>query len=60
ITDLFAEVEQYNTDIKLSPEFLLGFHSQMMWLELHSPVNGQWQPKATNNTEPSSPQTESV
>ncbi|WP_125564692.1 type I-C CRISPR-associated protein Cas8c/Csd1 [Pseudoalteromonas rubra] len=60
ITDLFAEVEQYNSDKKLSPEFLLGFHSQMMWLEQHSPVKGQWQPKATNKTEPSSPQTESV
>lgn len=41
ITDMF-EIDEFTSDKKLSPEFLLGFHSQMLWLEKHKVVEGQW------------------
>ncbi|EKT63593.1 type I-C CRISPR-associated protein Cas8c/Csd1 [Providencia burhodogranariea] len=41
ITDLF-EIDDFKLDKKLTPEFLLGFHSQMLWLEQHKLSEGKW------------------
>jgi CRISPR-associated protein Csd1 len=41
IVDLFS-IEDFNSDKKLSGEFLLGFHSQKLWLEKYRPKNGEW------------------
>ncbi len=46
ITDMFAPVD-FTSNQKLSPEFLLGFHNQMMWLETHKVEKGQWVKKVT-------------
>lgn len=46
ITDMF-EPSDFTSNQKLSPEFLLGFHNQMMWLENHKVEKGQWVKKAT-------------
>ncbi|WP_282109990.1 type I-C CRISPR-associated protein Cas8c/Csd1 [Shewanella algicola] len=53
ITDMF-ELSDFTSNQKLSPEFLLGFHNQMMWLETHKVEKGQWVKKATTEqtTEP--------
>ena len=41
ITDMFSSTD-FTSNQKLSPEFLLGFHNQMMWLETHKVEKGQW------------------
>lgn len=41
ITDMFHPAD-FTSNQKLSPEFLLGFHNQMMWLENHKVEKGQW------------------
>ncbi|MDD8058960.1 type I-C CRISPR-associated protein Cas8c/Csd1 [Shewanella metallivivens] len=46
ITDMFNPVD-FTSNQKLSPEFLLGFHNQMMWLETHKVEKGQWVKKLT-------------
>lgn len=46
ITDMFAPAD-FTSNKKLSPEFLLGFHNQMMWLETHKVEKGQWVTKVT-------------
>ncbi|ELJ8538590.1 type I-C CRISPR-associated protein Cas8c/Csd1 [Vibrio cholerae] len=46
ITDMF-EPADFTSNQKLSPEFLLGFHNQMMWLETHKVEKGQWVKKVT-------------
>lgn len=46
ITDMFTPAD-FTSNQKLSPEFLLGFHNQMMWLETHKVEKGQWVKKAT-------------
>ncbi|TMO55793.1 type I-C CRISPR-associated protein Cas8c/Csd1 [Pseudoalteromonas phenolica] len=46
ITDMFTPVD-FTSNQKLSPEFLLGFHNQMIWLETHKVEKGQWVKKAT-------------
>ncbi|MEJ6476922.1 type I-C CRISPR-associated protein Cas8c/Csd1 [Pseudoalteromonas piscicida] len=47
ITDMFAPAD-FTSNQKLSPEFLLGFHNQMMWLETHKIEKGQWVKKVTD------------
>jgi CRISPR-associated protein Csd1 len=47
ITDMF-EPDGFTSNQKLSPEFLLGFHNQMMWLETHKVEQGQWVKKVTD------------
>lgn len=46
ITDMFEPIG-FTSNQKLSPEFLLGFHNQMMWLETHKVEKGQWVKKAS-------------
>ncbi|RZQ53877.1 type I-C CRISPR-associated protein Cas8c/Csd1 [Pseudoalteromonas phenolica] len=46
ITDMFSPAD-FTSNQKLSPEFLLGFHNQMMWLETHKVEKGQWVKKVT-------------
>ncbi|MGR5549914.1 type I-C CRISPR-associated protein Cas8c/Csd1 [Vibrio sp. DNB22_12_1] len=46
ITDMFNPAD-FTSNQKLSPEFLLGFHNQMMWLETHKVEKGQWVKKVT-------------
>ncbi|MEH0690377.1 type I-C CRISPR-associated protein Cas8c/Csd1 [Vibrio cholerae] len=46
ITDMFSPAD-FTSNKKLSPEFLLGFHNQMMWLETHKVEKGQWVKKST-------------
>ena len=41
ITDRFNPAD-FTSNQKLTPEFLLGFHNQMMWLETHKVEKGQW------------------
>lgn len=47
ITDMF-EPDGFTSNQKLSPEFLLGFHNQMIWLETHKVEQGQWVKKVTD------------
>ncbi|CAM3608688.1 type I-C CRISPR-associated protein Cas8c/Csd1 [Vibrio aquimaris] len=47
ITDMF-EPADFNSNQKLSPEFLLGFHNQMIWLETHKVEKGQWVKKVND------------
>ncbi|WP_105264940.1 type I-C CRISPR-associated protein Cas8c/Csd1 [Pseudoalteromonas sp. T1lg76] len=47
ITDMF-EPADFTSNQKLSPEFLLGFHNQMMWLETHKVEKGLWVKKITD------------
>lgn len=47
ITDMFNPTD-FKSNGKLSPEFLLGFHNQMMWLDSHKVENGQWVNKFNN------------
>lgn len=47
ITDMF-EAEDFTSNLKLSPEFLLGFHNQMMWLETYKVEKGQWVKKTSD------------
>ena len=41
------QLEDFNSNKKLSHEFLLGFHNQMFWLNEHQPKKGQWVKKVT-------------
>ncbi|WP_125717353.1 type I-C CRISPR-associated protein Cas8c/Csd1 [Pseudoalteromonas rubra] len=54
------DIDDFNSDKPLEPEFLLGFHSQLVWLEQRKVDNGNWKLKELNESEPSTPQTESV
>ncbi|MFB2659538.1 type I-C CRISPR-associated protein Cas8c/Csd1 [Shewanella mangrovisoli] len=47
ITDMF-EPADFTSNKKLTPEFLLGFHNQMMWLDTHKVDNGQWVKKVND------------
>ncbi|HIF9170082.1 TPA: type I-C CRISPR-associated protein Cas8c/Csd1 [Photobacterium damselae] len=49
ITNMFNPAD-FTLNQKLSPEFLLGFHNQMMWLETHKVENGQWIKKVTDTS----------
>lgn len=49
ITNMFNPAD-FTLSQKLSPEFLLGFHNQMMWLETHKVENGQWIKKVTDTS----------
>lgn len=42
ISELFDSVADFESDKKLSPAFLLGFDTQMKWLEQHKLDKGQW------------------
>ncbi|NAW70299.1 type I-C CRISPR-associated protein Cas8c/Csd1 [Vibrio sp. V27_P1S3P104] len=47
ITDRFNPAD-FTSNQKLTPEFLLGFHNQMMWLETHKVEKGQWVKKVND------------
>lgn len=47
ITDRFNPAD-FTSNQKLTPEFLLGFHNQMMWLETHKVKKGQWVKKVND------------
>lgn len=47
ITDMFDPAD-FTSNQKLNPEFLLGYHNQMMWLETHNVEKGQWVKKETH------------
>ena len=47
ITDMFDPAD-FTSNQKLNPEFLLGYHNQMMWLETHNVEKGQWVKKGTH------------
>ncbi len=46
ITDMFNPAD-FTSNQKLTPEFLLGFHNQLIWLENHKVEKGQWVVKVT-------------
>ncbi len=48
ITDMFNPAD-FTSNKKLSPEFLLGFHNQMMWLQTHKVEKGVWLKKASDD-----------
>lgn len=58
ITDMFDPAD-FTSNHKLSPEFLLGFHNQMMWLESHKVEQGLWVKKVTD-TQTTAPLEETV
>ncbi|RRS09339.1 type I-C CRISPR-associated protein Cas8c/Csd1 [Pseudoalteromonas sp. J010] len=58
ITDMFDPAD-FTSNQKLSPEFLLGFHNQMMWLESHKVEQGLWVKKVTD-TQTTAPLEETV
>ncbi|EJL6905373.1 type I-C CRISPR-associated protein Cas8c/Csd1 [Vibrio cholerae] len=47
IHDMFNPAD-FTSNQKLTPEFLLGFHNQMMWLETHKVEKGQWVKKVND------------
>ncbi|CAH0524907.1 type I-C CRISPR-associated protein Cas8c/Csd1 [Vibrio hippocampi] len=47
VTDMFNPTD-FTSNQKLSPEFLLGFHNQMIWLETHKVEKGQWVKKVND------------
>ncbi|MBN1364454.1 MAG: type I-C CRISPR-associated protein Cas8c/Csd1 [Syntrophaceae bacterium] len=45
------ETENYLTDVKLTGEYLLGYHCQRQWFREHKRKNGQWVLKAVDDAE---------
>lgn len=53
LDDINAEfsIEDFNSEARLSGEYLLGFHCQRKWLRDHKLEKGQWILKATDDTD---------
>jgi len=54
ICNMFSSTEQFNSEKRLTGEYLLGFHCQRKWLRDHKLEKGQWVLKSTDENESTS------
>jgi len=51
IHSLFVTAEDYNADVRLTGEYLLGYHCQRQWFREHKREKGQWLLKSAEGPE---------